>query len=381
MVWTGLCVLLCMAGAHAKEQAKDATDVDYLALAERLYRDGHYDRAEIALRQVDQTQEGLDVGQFHVVSGLVYLKRDNFLAARKAMAKGVDAGRKDPSIYLALAQANFGLKDWKATIASLDLAGKEATALPAGFVTRAQCHWALKQHDQAIEALDAGLVRFVGHAELMRWKIFYLVELGLFQEVLDLGRAYLARDSVEVGDYLALGQALREARQYHQAAELLEGARLVFPDDDTLLVHLAHTYLADGKNTTAAMLFELAARRDPQYSYEGAELYLRQKRYERALLLNARVPDAKAKVKQRLAIYLKQERWRQISGMGQQLSRLGLLEDDEIRYALAYGYFKSGERKLAERHLRLIQDAAMLERVSALRQTMATCEQAGWQCL
>ena len=246
---------------------------------------------------------------------------------------------------------------------------------------RSQSHWELGQHDAAFLALDAGLKAFPEQSEFSRIKLVHLIELGLFQEVSRIGEAYLERPHATADDYAAVGEGLRQSKQFAQAHAVLEAAHLRFPEDEKISVLLAHTYLDEGRPLVAALLFEDAARRWPRYSLEAAELYLEARRFERALFNNARVLDSAAKMKQRLAILLEQEQFNLVIGMAPSLSRLDLTADQSIRYALAYAYFKVGEFNHAEAHLKQVNEPKLFESALSLRKAMATCREAGWECL
>jgi tetratricopeptide (TPR) repeat protein len=246
---------------------------------------------------------------------------------------------------------------------------------------RARAHWELRQHDAAFRSLDAGQKAFPGQPEFSRIKLFYLIDLGLFQEVSRVGSTYLSRKNATADDYAAVGEGLRRSKQLTKARDVLEAAQLRFPDDEKIRVLLAHTYLDAGRPLIAAMLFEEAARREPKYALEAAELYLKAGRLERALFNNARVLDPVAKAKQRLGILLKQESFHLVAGMAPHLSRLGLLADQNVRYALAYAHFKAGEFEEAERHLKPVTEPRLFESAMQLRKAMATCREAGWECL
>ena len=90
--------------------------------------------------------------------------------------------------------------------------------------------------------------------------------------------------------------------------------------------------------------------------------------------------DQDKKIKQRLSILLKLERHEMIAAMEPRLSRLGLLADENIRYALAYGYFKTGEFNKAEEQLKHITEARLFESALELRRAMKACQEAGWEC-
>lgn len=371
--------------AEAKDKDRDKRaqldEVDHVALAARLLKDGHVDRAEGVLRQVDLTAEGVDLPRFHTLQGLVFLKREAHAKALESFEQAVAAGQSEQIIHLYLAQTHFALKDYPRTLKALDQAGASGAEVPGTFFMRSQSHWELGQHDAAFRALDAGLEAFPTQSELSRIKLIYLIDLGLFQEVSSVGEAYLERANVTAEDYAAVGEGLRRSKQFGQARAVLEAAHLRFPEDEKLGVLLAHTYLDEGHPLIAAMLFEDQARSRPQYALEAAELYLKAGRFQRALYNNARVLDSAAKMKQRLAILLKQEQFNLVIGMAPSLSRLDLLADQNIRYALAYAYFKVGELNQAETHLKLVSEPKLFESALQLRKAMATCKEAGWECL
>jgi tetratricopeptide (TPR) repeat protein len=382
----GLTALAALPSSDASAKDKDskeeeADDIDYVALAARLIKDGHFDRAEIVLKEVDLKKPGVDASRFHTLVGLVQLKKGAAADARKSFQKAITAGQKEKVIYLYLAQASFALKDYKGTIAALRKAGKEGRDVPGTYYMRSQAHWELGQRGQALTALDEGQKAFPKQTEFTRIKLFYLIDLGLFQEVARVGEKFLSRPDVTADDYAAVGEGLRQSKQLEHARDVLEAAHLRFPEDEKLLVLLAHTYLDDGHPLIAAMLFEDAARLEPKYALEAAELYLKAGRLERALANNSRVGDQKAKMKQRLSVLLKMDRFNMIIGMEPRLSRLGLLSDENIRYALAYSYFKVSEFDKAEGHLKQLTDARLFESAMQLRKAMATCREAGWECI
>lgn len=364
-----------------QEEAEDREEIDHLALAAKLVKDGHFDRARVVLDQVDPQQPELDLPRYHTLRGLIALDGRQYDAARKSFERAIAAGQQQPAVFLYLAQAHFGEKSYAKVLEALARAGSAGSDVPGTFMMRAQSHWELEQPAQALAALVAGQKAFPKEAEFGRVHILYLIELGLFQEVARVGAAYLARPGVTADDYAAVAEGLRRAKQLEKARDVLEAAHLVFPEDEKLTVLLAHVYLDEDRPLVAALLFEDAARRNPKYALEAAELYLRAGRLERALTLNARVADQARKMKQRLSILIELERYETIVAMAPRLERLGLLQDDSVRYALAYGYFRSGELREAELQLQHIREPRLFESAVQLRRAMESCAQAGWECL
>jgi tetratricopeptide (TPR) repeat protein len=369
------------AWARKRKRDKQAAEaIDHIALAARLVRDGHFDRAESVLQQVDQTQEGIDLARLHTLIGLVKLKKEEWKPARDAFRAALAAKSQEKVVHLFLAQAYFGLEQYKEALAALAQAGPALTDQPDVFLMRARAHWKLGQQQATFDALDQGIRRLPETGKLLRAKVFYLVDLGLHAEAATAGQAYLARPEVGPDDYVAIGEALRQARQLDQARAILEQAKIRFPGNPRLLIQLAQVYLVEERFLPAAMLFEEAARHDERYRAEAAELYRRAGRLELALALNAGVADQKDKVKQRLSILLRMEQFESIPALEPRLSRLGLLEKEEIKYALAYSYYRTGAFDHAERHLKDLRDAGLFEKATQLRKAMASCRKEGWEC-
>lgn len=367
-------------GKEGKGDASVKDEVDHLAIAARLIRDGHHDRAETVLRKVDPKKAGLDMAKYHTLLGLAQLELKQYGPAATSLKEAIDNGQSDPVVYSYLAQAHFGLERYDGVIFALDKAGEAGRKAPGLFMMRARSHWEIGQPKQAVDALVAGKAAFPDAVDLDRARLSFLIELGLFQEVASVGAAYLSRPDATADDYSVVAEGLRRSKQLGQAKELLEAARLRFPDNHRLTVLLAHTYLDSEQPLVAAMLFEDAARFDPALALEAAELYLKAGRVQRAMTLNARVGDQKAKIKQRLSILLELERYEEVAAMEARAGRLGLLSDQNIRYALAYSHFKTAQYDRAEAQLKYINDPKLFEQAMGLRRAMQNCREAGWRC-
>lgn len=363
-----------------KKQAKEEEQVDYISLAARMLKDDHYDRAEALLKQVDPNQEGLDLPRFHMLMGLIKLKSNDFASARDAFLSSVKTGQQEKVIYLFLSQAHFGLKDYRKALDALAKAGPELTNKPEVYAMRANAHWQLQEPSKTISVLAEGLSRFPSEEKLSRMKVFYLIEMGLFQTAIEDGISYLARDNVSADDFVAVGEALKRAREPKKALMILEQARLRFPDAPLLTAQLAHAYLDAEQPVSAAMLFEDASRFDDKYRSDAAEMYRKAGRHQLALWLNGAVVEQEVKVKQRLSILLNQENYDAVTAMEPRLSRLGLLQDENVRYALAYAFYNSGDFVNAEKQLKLLKDPQLFEKATQLRKAIAACKEARWEC-
>ena len=381
-------------------QAQGDGEVNYLQLAARLVADGHYDRAERALDQVNTEADDLDRVRYHTLLGLVELRRERHQAAieklRQALAAHDRRAEREPAadeseqeqrrgererIHLYLAQAHMGREEYKEVLTALDRAGETGAAIATVHALRAQAHWEREAYDAAFAALNRGAERFPDDYRFLRRKVFYLINLGFYRQAADYGREYLQKADAGPEDYVAIGSALRQSDQHQAALTLLELARLIWPRERDIAVELAHTWLGLDKVSAAAEVFARAAIHHPDMRLEAAELQRRAGHLYRALLLNTTVPEPDRKYRQRLAILVAMEHWDRAAGMGDALRRQGLLANDDLRYAYAYALFKAGDYDRADQVLSGIQDSDTFRKATELRKAMEKCREAEWQCL
>lgn len=377
-----LVALPAAAGDRDKKRDKGEAvdDIDHVALAARLVKDGHYDRAALTLEQVDVNDPEVDLALFHVLGGLVALKKKLYVEAAASFEKAIRAGNTDPLVYVNLGRARFGSRDYRGAAAALEKAGAAGEGQPNAALLKSRAYWEDGRPGRALEVLRRGSRRFPDNVELPRLEILYLVKLELFQELARRRAAFLRRADVSATDLAAIGEALRKSGRLEEASRHLEAARIRFPDSEPLTVALARVLLDRERTLSAAMLLERVARDNPKYLIEAAELYRRCGRLDRALYLNQRIAGQKNKIKQRLQILLEMERFEMIVAMEARLSRLGLLGDEQIRYALAYGFFMIRDFASAEKHLRAIRDPELFTKGIELRKAIEDCRANTWRC-
>ena len=59
--------------------------------------------------------------------------------------------------------------------------------------------------------------------------------------------------------------------------------------------------------------------------------------------------------------------------MGKAMSRVGLLEDESLRYALAYALYEDGQFEASEKHLTLLTKSELFKKATHLRKSMSEC--------
>jgi tetratricopeptide (TPR) repeat protein len=375
-----LMLALALAATSPGVAAKKNPEIDYLSVAELLLRDGAVDRAEAALAEVDPAAEGLDLGRYHTVRGLIASQRNDLPAAAAAFEQALDAGQTEPMVVIYLAQAYFAEEQWRRVIDTLARGGEGVLDITATWSMRAHSHWMLGERQAALDQLSRAADRFPANTTFTRRQVFYLIEVGLYQDAARVARAFLARGDVGADEYATVGSALRRARAFDEAKAILETARLRFPADQNLVKALAQVYLESGQMLAAAELMNQVALLDPTLLPEAAELYRRAGYPMQALALNARVPDSAKKLKQRIGILAELRRYEQIAGMAGALERAGLLDDEDVRYALAFAFFRGGDFEGAERHLSALTRPELFRKATELRRIMSDCNDARWNC-
>lgn len=366
---------------HAVRAADNkAASTDFIELAAVMLRDGHHDRALLALQSVDLSNKKTDLARFYTLQGLAYLGLNDLEAARDSLQQAIKNGQQDRSIFIYLAQAYFGLKDYRNTVNAISKAGDLVNKDAMLISLKAESYWHLQQPDAAINALNDGQRAFPSDFRFLKRKVFYLVELGLYQEAVRLGREFLQRSKASAADYVAFGNALRLSREFQEAIKILEIARLQYPYDELVAKLLAHTYLDQGQFNSAAFILEQAALLNPALQSEAAEVYRRAGRFHKALTMNESILDQKVKLKQRLSILLALRQFERAANMESSLYRSGLLEDQSVRYALAYALFSTRRFAEVNKHLDHLKDAELFRKATELRRLMEACKTEPWQC-
>lgn len=364
--------------------AQDDAEVDHLALASLMLRDGNLDRALAALDQYDPAAEGAEgpeLIRYHTLRGMIHMRRNENEAARDALTRATASGEAEAVVYVYLAQVNYQLEDYAGAVAALDAAGAAVERIPSVYHMRAQCHWLTGEKALAIATLDQASAIFPADASFQRRKVFYLVDLGLFKEAVVQGRQYLERSEGRLEDHVAIGNALRASGELDEAARFLEQARLAFPDSAEVRKVLAHVYIDRGQLGAAADLLYQAALLDPGLMAEAAELYRRSGQPFRAMNLNGQLANQEEKLRQRLALFLELGNFEQAAAMETPLRRVGLLDDEDLRYAVAYAFFKTGDFGAAEKHLAQLERADLFRKAAELRRAIQDCREDSWRCL
>lgn len=358
---------------------------EQLNLAALLVKDKHYSRAlgillRLPLPEGEDEEDRQSRQRFHTLTGLAYLGLEQYSQAGEHFENALASGQSDPLVYVYLAQVYHQLKRHQKTLEVIEKATPLIDKYPALYEMKAQNQWALKQYDQAWRTLVIARDRFPKDPRFLRRQVFYLIEKKLYRQAADLGMLYLDLSEGGPKDYAALGNALRHGGQMELASHILEQGRLLYPQDTTLAKLLANTYFSREMPLAAAWIMEQAAWVDASLFADAAELYRRAGALYKALQINASVPDPKSNRRERVAILLALKRYEQVLAMHRSLDRVGLLQDDSIRYALAYAAYRSGHFEKAKTYLSAIRTPKIFRQASELRRLIKECKAEPWRC-
>lgn len=363
-------------------------EVDHLGLAALLISDGNLNRAESLLSELEKpNKEGkafeLDYAQYHLLKGLLAFKMGDYESAEVQYELSIEQGQDDKLIHIYLAQTHYALNEFQLSLIDIENSKEVGQAMASVFSLKAQCNWKLGEYDSAWVALDEGAKQFPSETRFDRQKIYYLIEKGLYQTAIELAKNYLSANEHTAGmvkEYIALGRALRESGQILLATEVLEKAKLIFPESVPVATELAHVYLKKEQILTASDIFAQAFILEPKLAADTAELYRQAGRLYRALNINSEITDQKSKMKQRLAILVELNDFESVAAMGSSLERLGLYENQDILYAHAYSLYRTGDFKHARVQLSGLTRSDLFRKATELRSAMEKCEGATWQC-
>lgn len=400
--------------------AKEEQGVDHIALATLMIYDDKFNKAQEELNAVDKKSANFDAAKFYTVSGVLASKQKKYKQAVTMYNLAIDATKTkvfeapkeytkkkylfeitgetevkkkdsfDPEkiraekladLYMHLAKEYYQLKEYKNTINSLNNAGEKGAAKAALYTLRADCYWKLKEHEHALEALNKGYEKFPKHSELLKQKFYYFAELKLYQAAIEAAKEYMQKVGVSSKEYIATAQMLIGANQYDQAINLLEEAKMEFPKNSELMVLLGHMYLKKEYKYASTHLFDQSAYYNKKYLNDAVEINKRAGNITHALYLNSQNPDKKAKLKQKIAIYLNSEEFRKIIGLKKALERYNMLEDENLRYTLAYAYYMVGDYENSEQQMKYISDNELFNKATVIRKNIEKCTNNTLECL
>jgi len=375
-----LLLLLTISLTLGAAQKKGTDEIDHLALAALLLRDGYVQKAHEELLQVDTKEEKLDFIRYYTLCALVAMKQEKYEESTQHFQHAIDAGETNKSLYLYMAQNSFKLASYQDTLAYIEKAGALIGEKPSVYALKAESYYRLGSSKEALQTLRHAIAVFPKEYNFYKQRFNYLVALELYQSALEDANFYIKNAQPDEKTSIAFVSAFSKAKQTRKAIELAEELNLKYPMSATVTVLLAHLYIDNEMIQAAANLFDRASYKDEKYTAEAAEMLRRAKKFVLALYKNAQMLDTKEKLKQRVAIYLEYGAYESIVVSHNAIKRSGLLEDENIRYALAYSYYMIGDFQRCEQELKSITRSDLFQKATELRKNIQKCKNDGWEC-
>jgi hypothetical protein len=113
---------------------------------------------------------------------------------------------------------------------------------------------------------------------------------------------------------------------------------------------------------------------------EAAELFRKAGYKHQALILNGLMTDQSEKLTQRLGLLIELALFDQAVALKNDLIRTRLLQQDDIRYAMAFTHFKLGQYQETEDLLSELTEPRYIEQALQIRDYMNQCRQQPWLC-
>lgn len=359
--------------------AQAQEEVDYVALAGMLIKNGYHDRAESTLDKINLKEDPVNLSQYLALRGMISLQKKNYSEAEEYFLKALKDEEADKEIYLYLAESQYSQKQFDKAHASLQLTDKDSQKTAGYFILLSNVLWSMNQKAQAWDVLRNAPKFGVASEVLIKQQFQYVLEEGLYHTAQDLIYFALKLD-IKAKDLAVMAGLLREKGQVKLAMGPLELAKYRWPDSTEVLLELSYCYLKTDKPLAAATLLETAARLKPELATEAVELLRNAGKDFRAEILLASIADESSELRQRVGIYLSRERYDLVAHLSPRLSQSGLLEDEELRYALAYSFYSLGEFEKAQGHLDQLGREDLFKKALEIKKTIADCRENPWLC-
>lgn len=378
-VFMAVFVAVYVSIAKVSKKDKSQPKVDQLQLASVLINDGYYDRAIEVLKEVDPEQ--VDKQKFYTLLGFANYKIGNYKEAADMFEKAYSYNSRDKNLLLYIIDSYYKIKDWQKTINWIDTAKDYTEKDPKFYLLKIEAYKNISDYSKLLSTLDEGIEKFETERLMFyRVKFYTLMELKLYSSAMEVAQKLLEEKAVTTDDYVAVAKAFFQNGEYDRAIELLEKAYLLYPEDEKILVSLANNYYKKGMYYWSAYFFEKAAKLDPKYYKDAAEVYRKAGMYQRALDMNTLVVDRDEKLKQRIGILIDMKRCSQVVGLEDIIKASDVYKDDNIKYALAYCLYATDRFNKAESYLKQITQDNVYKKAVQLLQIIDRCKKSPEYC-
>lgn len=353
-------------------------DIDYLKLSQILIKDGHYNRAEKTLDKLNE-KEVENLALFYSLQGMLFLHKDQYEKSLKKFNKSLAQGLKEKEIYLYMAESYLKLGQLSEAQSTLEKLGLEDKQKLPYHLVKAEIFWLQGARQETWQILISAQSKGLSLNVINKKKFYYLIKEGLYQSAFSIAFVMIENQDLFL-DVLAMASQLRVHKQYKLSLKLLQHLKILRPGHETVALEMAQNYLALKNPFSAALILEQAAHINPSLAYEAVEILRQVGKNYRARFLSLLITDPSLRLKQQLALYLAEDDYFSLTFMVPQLQRYKMLEDQKIRYAVAYSFFKTGHFKKSANYLSTIDQDGLFEKSIELKKEIINCQQEKWAC-
>ena len=337
-----------------------------LAKAARLVSSAKIEQASRLLHHLKEEYPDYSPGKRLVIEGLLFMKKEDFKLAYSKFNQSLHTDHKDPLIQVYLARSAEQQKHHEVALMHLKRAESLFAQMPTLFIMKASNESAISKDDLAFITLQRGLKIHPEDSPLFRAYLKFCSKNGLLQRI----RTRLLSAKHPVSFYQAGIRVFITNNEIREGLILSEGSILMHPYNPDLLKLHAHLLRKNRRVHNAAQIMERAAHLEPKNYHAAAALWLEAGSIEKSRYLNHLIKDRKTQVRMRLALFLQEGRFTEAYSLKEGLNRMGLYQDDEIRYGLAFAAFQMGRPGLVKKHLQGITNDRVFKQATRLLQML-----------
>ncbi len=353
--------------------------INFLELAKMLIKDGQYVRAETTLKKIEDVDTS-DRSVYESLWGVIELQNKNYEKSLSHFDRSVQLGIGSPEeIYLYQAEAALSLGHIKQGLSYIGNIKSKEFKQEAYYIILSELNWRNGDKLKAWKILDEGSLSPLYKNTLLKKKFYYLLEESLYQAAYGIASDLLSESS-SFNDVLAMASQFRQKGEYSLSLQLLQTLHLLRPEKELVALEMAQNYLAKKESFSAALVLEEAARVNPSLSFEASELLRQVGKGYRARYLNMLIVDPEKRLKQKLSLYLEEDDFHSLKFMIPQLKKQNLLENQGIRYAVAYSLFRTGDFEKSVQYLNAIDKEGLFEKSIELKKEINACKESKWAC-
>lgn len=352
-------------------------ELDKLPLVALLLKNGHLERAERVYGTLTEEEKKAEAVKFSVVSGLLSLAKSDFAKARESFLEARAQGHQDPELAISIAQASYGLKDYENVVEELEAQKMIFQERPRVSILYLESLWKLKRYDSAFTELKGLMTK---NPELSLFKVSFvqfMLDLGLLQSSLEWIMQPEHATTWDTKDIMILASLFHAQKSDDHLVQLLQYGALLFPENTDLKFQLAAHYAKKGQFLAAASVLD---QFEQKFAIELSELYRQSGFFTRADYLATLARDSKERTRQKLTLYLSEAQYDKAVTLEDSLTGQGLLSSDQLRYALAYAFYRVRDFDKSEFHLSRVQDGQIYSKALQLRSSVEKCRENIWSC-